>query len=191
MLIGYCNKGERDVDEILSVWHKKISTKLIPVEGLSREQQLKGCWIHQKSLSGDKRPSSKITLDKGVTGELRWEVGIAFLNNPDIADPTYQGSHLCHEPYCVRVDHLILEPQDVNLDRNNCSGPILASRGASDVIIVSTCEHDPPCINLREAKSYKQCQTASDPIDVPLFTKWKPLSTTVQNLLPPENRQVQ
>ena len=29
-------------------------------------------------------------------------------------------SHLCHEPRCVRIDHLILEPHATNSQRNHC-----------------------------------------------------------------------
>ena len=29
-------------------------------------------------------------------------------------------SHLCHEPRCIRGDHLVAEPHEVNLERITC-----------------------------------------------------------------------
>lgn len=193
LLLSMDGIDAEDLREKLLGWYNRIIVEghLLPIKSLTREQQLKGCWIHRKSSEVKSRLSKKITLFKGFTGELRWGVGIAFLSNSEnsLVDPSYQGSHLCHEKFCVRLDHLILESQEANLNRNPCPGTILAHKSKTDMTIVSACKHDPPCLNLSIAESYSQWQMGHKPASVPLM-KLDPLSKDVQNLLPFANRQV-
>ena len=36
-------------------------------------------------------------------------------------------SHLCHEPRCIRRDHLVFEPKDVNRERDHCKNQNLCT----------------------------------------------------------------
>jgi hypothetical protein len=53
-------------------------------------------------------------------------------------------SHLCHNPLCVRPEHLIVEPRVMNHKRKNCLHKIQTPCCGQTVLV---CKHDPPCIH--------------------------------------------
>ena len=41
-------------------------------------------------------------------------------NNCHFTDKSYHVSHLCHNKLCLNIEHLSLEPAEVNIERNQC-----------------------------------------------------------------------
>ena len=51
---------------------------------------------------------------------LVYMLGRRWTSIPVYLDVVMGVSHLCHEPRCVRFDHLTLEPKEINGDRVHC-----------------------------------------------------------------------
>lgn len=49
-------------------------------------------------------------------------------NNCKFSNITHHVSHLCHKKKCLNIDHLSLEPVDINIERNQCK-PLGACQG--------------------------------------------------------------
>lgn len=63
---------------------------------------------------------------------------------------TMEASHLCHQRSCVSTDHLVVERQGTNADRQHCQREAHHLRD-NGIRIPSTCDrHNPPCL-MREA----------------------------------------
>jgi hypothetical protein len=80
-----------------------------------------GCRLWQKDLTADGYATLKITFRgrKGVN--LRVHRAVYFLHYGKFANETHHVSHLCHTRNCVNLEHLSLEPQSVNNNRQNCN----------------------------------------------------------------------
>lgn len=51
---------------------------------------------------------------------LAWRV--PFLLDPNYGDPNFTVSHLCHNEWCMKWEHHVLEPLNVNKGRMGCPG---------------------------------------------------------------------
>lgn len=57
-----------------------------------------------------------------------------------------QGSHLCHNSFCVVPSHLAYEPSEVNQSRIRCADEAKRLRQERDTIPAACQVHDPPCL---------------------------------------------
>jgi hypothetical protein len=53
-------------------------------------------------------------------------------------------SHLCHNPLCVRPEHLIVESRTLNHKRKNCLFKVMCQCCSNEIIV---CKHNPPCLH--------------------------------------------
>lgn len=61
--------------------------------------------------------------------------------------PSDEASHLCDNPACVRVEHLVWENHAQNDARKNCKGSIRCLECTSLVLV---CDHSPRCIKITQ-----------------------------------------
>lgn len=74
--------------------------------------------------------------------------------------PKMQGSHLCHQAYCILPSHVCYEPDTNNYKRNTCKALAKHFRRYSMEIPIYCKYHDPPCL----------LQVSIEPRSLSLFT---------------------
>lgn len=57
-----------------------------------------------------------------------------------------EGSHLCHQAYCISPSHLVYEAEWLNIDRKRCHVLAHTLRQQSHVVPARCTVHDPPCL---------------------------------------------
>ena len=86
-----------------------------------REEEEEEEEAEQKKEEGKKK---RERYPQKIVPEIDCKLGVHvisyFLGNLRVAPPLNVISHLCHEPTCVNISHLNLEPQSINNKRKAC-----------------------------------------------------------------------
>lgn len=122
----------------------------------------KGCVLVQKVANRDENGYIQIPpvgfLDIHRTGKkTRMQnahrlVIIAYKSEEEIRRLLWdleQASHICHEPRCIKEEHLCVEPKNQNEDRKGCKGRVevwAIINGVKYVFKAKACPHNPPCL---------------------------------------------
>lgn len=84
------------------------------------------------------------TLFKPSTTFMQGAVVLAY-HGEFAADAKMHCSHLCHNPACIRVDHLTWESGPSNEKRKNCAGFVACDCGC----VKQICTHFPTCKKMK------------------------------------------
>jgi len=109
----------------------------------------------QLRRSREKKRRTKVEIARGVpmksTKRIRpYCTHIALRAVQKFPLPWHQvtdASHLCHNPLCIRPDHLVVESRKLNHKRKNCLFKV-GCQCCSTVLVV--CTHNPPCLHAGE-----------------------------------------
>jgi len=176
--------------QALTAWETRGLNTLVPVVNLPPKWQIQGCRVHNQFLTG-RRPSKKLTLPTITTSsELRYEVGVAFLRNPQPSIIGNECSHTCGNKYCIRREHLHYEPQAVNRGRDGCAGThIYLDAVTGSMNVIRSCVHQPECTTLFVAHHVDVYSPGNVVTSSAVNTGLNILAPAIQLILPPDNRQ--
>jgi len=89
---------------------------------LSYSDKVGDCLIWQKSISSNGYPQLKVTIKTwGSRPVPVHRLHYMLHHKQHIAyDEENEISHLCHNPLCIEINHLSLEPHSINLERKEC-----------------------------------------------------------------------
>lgn len=110
-----------------------------------------GCHIMTTNLNPKGYPVCRVTRSGVATANMRpdtrFAAGAVMLvyHGHMPPEPTSDCSHLCGNPSCVRLEHLVWESRAANLARIACTGTICCTCNNSR----DFCPHTPKCIKTR------------------------------------------
>lgn len=123
----------------------EIYAALTPAQRAQLQQRIlrksapdgRGCRIHHFAAGGRRRVYAQVRLNEDTKLYAHKVMAMLHMGRPPVGDE--EGSHLCGVPKCVKLEHLVLEPGDVNKTRDCCRMFLGVHHGY-------ICPHEPPCI---------------------------------------------
>jgi hypothetical protein len=101
------------------------------------------CWRPRDDTKGISKTSAGYLRMNFLSKKVMCHVFAWLYHHPGMSTEDGDISHRCHNPWCCRPGHLVLEDRVTNKSRDNCPGFIIHSEDDSTVIQV--CNHEPTC----------------------------------------------